>query len=175
MDRSSGFRSRSRQSPFRARQFSGLAGSAWRFSGFRPAARARPCSARHAASRVIVGRRRQAIAANHQLFLQLRLVGPVCSLLLGPRFLRLRWLHRNVTDRSDDNFVLRARNFPWPILSSLSGGPRRGWVQTVPGGWRSRQRWNGMTPDQRKSRSRASSTRCSPDKTALTNGGCGEV
>jgi hypothetical protein len=22
--------------------------------------------------------------------------------------------------------------FPWPILSSLSGGPRPGWVQTVP-------------------------------------------
>jgi hypothetical protein len=30
-------------------------------------------------------------------------------------------------------------------------------------------------PDQRKSRSRASSTMCSPDKTELTNGGCGEV
>ena len=29
--------------------------------------------------------------------------------------------------------------------------------------------------DQRTSRSRASSTTCSPDKTAFTNGGCGEV
>src|SRR5260370_40560051 len=31
----------------------------------------------------------------------------------------------------------------------------------------------GKPPNQRKSRSRASSTICSPDKTALTNGGCG--
>src|ERR1700737_3860015 len=105
-----------------------------------PAARAKPYSAHHTPGRVIVGGRRQAIAANHQLFLQLRLVGPVCSLLLRPRFLRLRWLRRNVTDRSDDNFALRARNFPWPIFSSLSGGLRRGWVQTVPGRRRSRQR-----------------------------------
>jgi hypothetical protein len=29
--------------------------------------------------------------------------------------------------------------------------------------------------DQGKSRSRASSTMCSPDKTELTKGGCGEV
>jgi hypothetical protein len=37
-----------------------------------------------------VGRRRQAIAANHQLFLQLRLVGPVCGLLLRPCFFGVR-------------------------------------------------------------------------------------
>jgi hypothetical protein len=34
---------------------------------------------------------------------------------------------------------------------------------------------SGEPPDQRKSRSRASSATISPDKTALTNGGCGAV